>query len=70
MNKCNNTANDGIGIGGLLGVVFIVLRLCGVINWSWWWVLSPFWIPIAIVVLSAALLAVVKASDNKKNKGE
>ena len=33
---------------GLLGVAFIVLKLCGVISWSWWWVTAPFWIPAAI----------------------
>lgn len=34
----------------LLLLAFIVLKLCGVITWSWWWVLSPFWIPLAISV--------------------
>lgn len=36
---------------GLLQVAFIVLKLCNVINWSWWWVLAPTWIPLAIVML-------------------
>lgn len=36
--------NRGIGFLGLLAVAFIVLKLCGVIAWSWWWVLSPLWI--------------------------
>ena len=35
----------------LLTIAFIVLKLCNVIIWSWWWVLAPIWIPIAIVVL-------------------
>jgi len=45
-------------LGGFLGVSFIVLKLCGVINWSWWWVLAPFWGPIALVlvILSAIVL--------------
>jgi len=38
-------------IAGALLVVFIVLKLTGVITWSWLWVLAPFWIPLAIVVL-------------------
>ena len=37
-----------IGLGGILGIVFIVLRLVGVIDWSWLWVLSPFWISVII----------------------
>ena len=47
----NNTAQGGITFAGLLTIVFIVLKLIGVITWSWVWVLAPFWIPIAIVVV-------------------
>lgn len=41
----------------LLGLAFIILRLCNVITWSWWWVLAPFWAPIALVIVF--LLAVI-----------
>lgn len=34
----------------VLGLIFITLKLTGVIAWSWWWVLSPFWIPVALAV--------------------
>lgn len=50
----NNTVvqtSAGISIPGLLGVSFIILKLCGVITWSWWCVLAPFWIPVALLVL-------------------
>ena len=41
----NNKAGCGsVGIAGTLTIVFIVLKLCGLITWSWWWVLSPLWI--------------------------
>lgn len=43
-----SNGGGGIGLGGVLLVVFIVLKLCEVIAWSWWWVLCPLWIPIAI----------------------
>jgi len=46
--KYNSPATD---TSGLLGIVFIVLKLTGVINWSWWWVLAPFWIPISIIII-------------------
>ena len=46
-----NSSGSGIGFGSLLTLVFIVLKLCKVINWSWWWVLSPIWIGIAFVIL-------------------
>ena len=35
----------------LLTIAFIVLKLCNIIAWSWWWVLAPLWIPVAIVSL-------------------
>ena len=44
----------------LLLVAFIVLKLCNVINWSWWWVLSPIWIPIALVVVLLILKFIVE----------
>ena len=42
---------NGIGFTGLLTIVFIILKLCGIIAWSWWWVLSPLWISVAVVAL-------------------
>lgn len=55
MSSNNNSSNNsgksaGIGFVGLLGLVFIVLKLCGVITWSWIWVLSPIWIPVVFVL--------------------
>jgi hypothetical protein len=43
-------ASGGIGFGGLLTVLFIGLKLTNQIDWSWWWVLSPMWVPLALVV--------------------
>jgi len=37
-----------VGLGGVLAIVFIVLKLAKIIAWSWWWVLSPIWIPIIL----------------------
>lgn len=38
------------GILGILGVAFIVLKLTGVINWSWWWITAPFWGPVVLII--------------------
>jgi hypothetical protein len=38
-----------IGFAWLLGLVFVVLRLCHVVAWSWWWVTLPFWVAPAIL---------------------
>jgi hypothetical protein len=46
-----------------LGIVFIILKLVGLINWSWWWILCPFWIQLAIIMLSFMLLGMIYYSE-------
>ena len=55
MSKTTSSSSGGIGFAGLLTIVFITLKLCNVINWPWVWVLSPVWIPLAIVVAIVAI---------------
>lgn len=61
----NNTSRNGIGFGGLLTIVFIVLKLCKVIAWSWVWVLAPLWIPL---VLAVVLISIGIAIEKRENK--
>lgn len=56
----SKTESGGIGFLGLLQIVFIVLKLCGVIAWSWWWVLGPTWIPLSLVALFVMFVIGVK----------
>ena len=52
---------------GLLGVAFVVLKLLHVIEWSWWWVLAPFWIPLslaAIILIIIGIIIVVTCAKN------
>lgn len=51
MSNNSSSSSGGIGFAGLLTIVFITLKLTGVIAWSWLWVLSPIWISIALVLL-------------------
>ena len=48
-NKNNGAARRSLCLRGLLFIVFLVLKLLHVIEWSWWWVTAPLWMPIAIV---------------------
>lgn len=50
MGKSKNQPTGGTSITIVLFIVFLVLKLIGVITWSWLWVLSPLWIPIALIV--------------------
>lgn len=58
MSNNNNNASSGrIGFVGLLTLVFITLKLCNVIAWSWVWVLSPFWITFGIAFIYLLMLS-------------
>ena len=49
MSDNTQTSSGGISFLGLLTILFIGLKLGDVIAWSWWWVLSPLWLPIVLV---------------------
>jgi len=61
MKKNNESLNIGAQIGpsflSLLCILFITLKLIGIISWSWWWVLSPIYIPIVVVLFCVSLVA-------------
>ncbi len=64
----NNSSPGGLGLGGVLTVVFVVLKLCGLIDWSWWWVLSPVWISFAIIVVIVLAMFIYCKFDERKWK--
>lgn len=63
-NEKTTTKSSEIGFLGLLTVLFVGLKLTGYIDWSWWWVVSPLWIPLAllisIIIIGALLVGLTK----------
>ncbi|QMV43724.1 hypothetical protein [Cohnella cholangitidis] len=55
----STSKSGGIGFTGLLTILFIALKLIGVIDWSWWWVLSPIWISIIIVMVILSIFILI-----------
>ena len=55
----NQVEYRGIGFLPLLAILLIGLKLGGIIAWSWWWVLSPLWIPAAVVLGFVAAVSVI-----------
>ena len=49
----------GLSLGTVLFIVFLVLKLCGTITWSWWWVTAPLWIPAGIGLIFIAMVAII-----------
>lgn len=55
----NNSTSSGIGFTGLLTIVFIVLKLCHVIEWSWLWVLAPLWISTILGLIIVIIYVII-----------
>lgn len=53
MSKSSHSS--GVGVLGLLGVAFVVLKLTGFISWSWWWVTAPFWGLFSIIIVAVLI---------------
>ncbi len=51
MSEQSSSSSSGVSTLGLLGVLFVALKLTGVIDWSWWWVTAPFWGGIVLILL-------------------
>lgn len=58
----DSSSGGGVGLSGLLTVLFVALKLTGVIDWSWWWVLSPLWIGAALVALILGVVFLLAGS--------
>jgi hypothetical protein len=57
--------SSGINFFGMLGILFIALKLTHFIDWSWWAVLSPLWIPMSIAIVVVVILAIVQKIVDK-----
>lgn len=63
--------SSGLGLCGVLTIVFVVLKLVGVIDWSWLWVLSPLWINIALIIILIIIVVLINnRSNNKQNRSD
>lgn len=55
MGKSNSSPAAGLSRPGIVFIVFLILKLTGLISWSWWWVTSPLWITAALVAVLAVI---------------
>jgi uncharacterized membrane protein YtjA (UPF0391 family) len=66
----NNSSNTGggMGLGTILFLIFLVLKLTNYIDWSWWWVSSPLWITaiLYIVIVTVFVMFFDKRRGRKK----
>ena len=55
----NQAVTTSFPIASILAIVFVVLKLTNNVDWSWWWVLSPLWIPLAIIAILFAVIFIL-----------
>lgn len=60
MSNESSGGSGGIGLSGFIFLIFLVLKLTHVIDWSWWWVTAPLWISFLIGVVCLIILEVIK----------
>ena len=68
--------SNSIGLPGLLFIIFTVLKLTNNINWSWWWVTAPIWIPLLFIIIflfviflvSLVMISLGYSENDIKNK--
>ena len=65
MSESSSSSSSGICVLGLLGCAFVVLKLCGVITWSWWWVTLPFWGGAALGILFITIVVLITMLAHK-----
>jgi hypothetical protein len=71
MKKNNDfKINSGMNLLEVLFLIFLVLKLTGLIQWSWVWVLSPLWIDIILMIIVAAIIAFVTVVSERENSNE
>lgn len=68
MSKDNSSKSGGIGFAGLLTILFIGLKLTGIIEWSWWWVLSPLWINFGLFIVISFIVGFLEARRKSKRR--
>lgn len=61
-NKSNSS--NGLGLGTVLFLIFMTLKLTNYIDWSWWWITAPLWIPIAIIAI-VGLVAILYLANKR-----
>lgn len=61
MKEESGATTAGLSTMGLLGVVFVTLKLCHVIDWSWWWVTLPFWGAIGLCLVFLIIVLLIAA---------
>ena len=71
MTTNEKTTNTGLSVSTVLTLIFVTLKLCNVIDWSWWWVLAPTWISLGLALVLCIIVIIASlCKANRKAKRE
>jgi len=56
----------GLSVSTVVLIIFLILKIAKLVTWSWWWILSPIWIPFIIVILYAVFVSIFKTKKRRK----
>lgn len=59
MSSSDSTKSSGLGLSSILTIIFVLCKLFGVIDWSWWWVFSPVWIPLTVILIGVLIYFII-----------
>ena len=65
MSGKTTTTYSGLNLSSVLFIVFLILKLTGNLDWNWWWITSPLWIPAALLIIVGILMLCIKAIIRK-----
>lgn len=64
----SGSKGGGVGFGALLFLLFLGLKLTGHIDWSWWWVFAPFWVPLILLSLCLVVLGIIYLIEERSKR--
>lgn len=68
LTETNLKTTGGMGLGTVLFIVFLILKLCDVIDWSWWWVTAPLWIPAGLALIVIIICGIIMVCTDRPSK--
>jgi hypothetical protein len=68
MGNNNNNNGGGMGLGTILFLIFLVLKLTDYIDWSWWWVSAPLWLTAILYIFIAIIMATYLSKRRRRKK--
>jgi hypothetical protein len=61
----SGSGGNGLGFGSVLFLIFLTLKLCGVVEWSWWWVTSPLWIGFGVLAVLFTIIGLCQMAGKR-----